>query len=434
MKVDVQKKENNFVQVNIEVEADVATQEYNKACRNIGMSLSIPGFRKGKAPKAIIEKHVGIDRIQRSALDSILPKVFAETISENKFDIITEPIIESFDFDLGNPLKIVAKLELRPEVKLKEYKGMQIEVPEFKLPQDSLEKEFKVLAERFSKFEPVTSRAASEKDVVVIDFAGSIEGNAIKGGAAKNYQLDLGNSTFIPGFAEQIVNHSIGEEFIIEVAFPEEYHDKDIAGKPAKFEIKLNEIKEKIVPEINDEIAQKVGPFQTVDELKADIQKYLEKTVNNENKNRAQKALLDKIVDDAKVEIPDSMVNREAKILMEEMQEKCKTQGLSWEQVIESQGHENMWNNLRSEAFIRVKNSLVLDAVAKAENITVENKDFEEQVKNLAQMYKTEEKAIYKQMSQNPSIASSLSQQIMAQKLSKFIEENNTVKFVEEKI
>jgi len=432
MKVNVERQENNIVQLNIEIEADMAAQEYNKACRKIGERVSIPGFRKGKAPRSKIENYVGIERIQKDALDKILPNVFADTISEHQFDIASEPIIESYNYILGEPLTIVAKLEIKPEVTLNNYKGMKVEVPAFKQSDDAIEKELKALSERFATLQTVVDRSANENDLVVIDFSGTVNGEPIKGGSAKNYQLDLAHSNFIKGFAEQLVGKNIGEESVIKVTFPEDYHDAALAGKEAEFQVKINEIKEKTIPEIDDELAKKVGPFQTLAELKADLQSYMEKTEKNENDIRAEKAVVTKVIDQAHVDVPDSMVNREAKVLMEEIQARVKSQGLSWEQFLDSQGHENIWNSLREEAGKRVKSSLVLGAVAKAENIQLNDEDFVTRVKELAAVYNTDEKTIFKQISQNPGFAQGISQQIMGQKIVKFLVENNDVKYIED--
>lgn len=431
MKVNVEKQENNIVQVNIEVEAEVASQEYNKACRKLSERVTVPGFRRGKAPRNVIEKYVGAEKIQREALDRLLPNVFADTISEHQLDLASEPVIETFNFVVGEPLTITAKLEVKPEVNLKNYKGQVIEVEKIKSDEDALEKELNSVRERFSTLETVVDRPVSENDTVVIDFAGTIDGEAIKGGSAKNYQLDIANSTFIKGFAEQIVGKNIGEEFTIDVTFPEDYHDSGIAGKPAKFEIKVNEIKEKKVPELNDELAQKVGPFKTIDELKLDVQSYIDKNIENENKYRAEKAVLDKVLDETEIEIPDSMINREAKLLLDDVQQKFKSQGISWKQVLETQGHEAMWNNLREEAQKRVKTSLVLGAVAKNENISISDEEVLEKVKEIAVMYNTEEKNLLAQMSRNQGLVQSLTHQIMGQKILKFLLDNNEVKYIE---
>lgn len=432
MKVNVQKQENNFVQLDIEIDAEVASQEYNKACRKINEKISIPGFRKGKAPRAMVEKFAGVNKIQQEALDRLLPNVLADTISEHQFDLASEPVIESYKFELGEPLTVVTKLELKPEVKLGNYKGITVEVPEFKNPDNVIETELNTLSERFATLEPVINRPVHENDIVIIDYSGTVDGEAIKGGTAKNHQLDIAHSNFIKGFAEQLVGKNLGEDFTINVTFPEEYHDASLSGKNAEFQIKINEIKEKIIPEINDELAQKVGPFKTLEELKADLTSYLEKVEKTENTNRAEKAVLAKIIDQVNIDIPDSMINKEAKILLEEVQARLKSQGMSWEQVLDSQGHEAIWNNLREEAAKRVKNSLVLSAIAKAESLQLNDEDFITRVKELATVYNTDEKTVFKQISQNPGLAQSLSQQIMGQKIVKFLLDNNEVKYIEE--
>lgn len=430
MKVNLEKQENNLFKLNIEIDAEVAAQEYNKACRKISESINIPGFRKGKAPRSMVEKHVGVGRIQQRVLDSLLPSVFADVISEHQFDLATEPIVENYNFELGKPVVITARLEIKPEVNLVNYKGQTVEVQEFKHSDDVIEKELKLLSEKFATLEPIIDRSAEADDIVIIDFNGKVNGEPIKGGAGKNQQLDLANSHFIKGFAEQIVGKNRGEEFTINVTFPEGYQDKSLAGKPAEFTIKINEIKKKIVPEINDELAQKVGPFKTLEDMKKDMAGYLEKSRENENKIRSEKAILEKIVESAQVEIPDSMVNREAKTLMEEIQTKFKSQGISWEQVLEQQGHENTWKSLREEAKKRVRTSLVLSAVAKVENIQLTEEDFSEKVKELARVYNSDEKVIYEQMAQNPALAQGLSQQIMSQKIVNYLMENNEVKYI----
>ncbi|HBG48845.1 MAG TPA: trigger factor [Cyanobacteria bacterium UBA9971] len=432
MKVNLEKQENNLFKLSIEIDADVAAQEYNKACRKTGENINIPGFRKGKAPRSMIEKHVGVGRIQQKVLDALLPNIFADLISEHQFDLATEPVVENYNFELGKPVTVTARLEIKPEVNLVNHKGQVIEVPEFKHSDDVIEKELKLLSEKFATLEPIVGRPAEVTDIVIIDFTGTVNGEPIKGGAGKNQQLDLSNSHFIKGFAEQTVGKSIGEEFTINVTFPEDYQDKVLSGKPAEFKIKINEIKKKITPEVNDELAQKVGPFQTLDDLKADMAKYLEKARENENKIRTEKAVLEKVVDSAKVDIPDSMVNREAKTLLEEIQARFKSQGISWDQVLEQQGHENTWNSLREEAAKRVRTSLVLSAVAKTENIQLTEEDFLEKVRELARTYNSDEKAIYEQMAQNPALAQGLSQQIMSQKIINYLLENNEVKYIED--
>ncbi len=432
MNANLEKLENNLFKLSVEIDAEVASQEYNKACKKMGENLSIPGFRKGKTPRPIVEKHLGSDRIKQKALDAILPGIFADIISEHQLDLVAEPVIESYDFELGKPVSLTAKIEVKPEVNLPAYKGQSIEVAEYKIPEDAIEKELDSIKNRFAGMEQVIDRSTESSDIVFIDFNGKINGESIKGGSGKNHQLDLADSHFIPGFAEQLAGRNIGDEFTIKVTFPEDYTEKAIAGKEAEFTVKINEIKKKTLPELNDEFAQKLGPFQTVEDLKNDLAKYIEQSRENENRVRSEKAIIDKIVEETKLDIPDTMINREAKYLMEEVENRFKSQGMSWEQVIEQQGHENIWSNLREEAAKRVKTSLVLGAIAKQENITLTDEDFAAKVKELAGVYNTEENKIYEQMTQNPSLAQSLSQQIMSQKIINYLLENNEVKYIED--
>ena len=433
MKINLEKQDKNIIQLNIEIDAEIASQEYNKACRKISERVVIPGFRKGKAPRAMVEKYIGTDKIQREAMDRLLPNVFADTISEHQLDLASEPYIESFNFELGKPLAVVAKLEIKPDVNLNEYKGISIDVPKFKQPDNAIDRELKYLSERFATLETVINRPTLNNDIVIIDYSGTINGEPIKGGSAKNHQLDLSNSNFIKGFAEQLVGKNLGEEFTINVTFPADYHDLNLASKNAEFQIKINEIKEKIVPEINDELAQRIGPMQTLEELKADLKDYLEKTEKTENKTRAEKVVMDKVINNAQVEIPDSMTNKEAKILLEEVQAKLKSQGISWEQVLDTQGHENIWKNLREEAAKRVKSSLVLGAIAKVENLQINDDDFIDKVREFATQYNTDEKSVFKHIAQNPGLAQALSQQIMGQKVVDFLINNNNINYVEDK-
>lgn len=432
MNANLEKLDNNIYKLNIEIDNETAAQEYNKACRKFGETLTIPGFRKGKAPRAIIEKHVGLEKIKESALDKLLPGILADVISEHQLDMVTEPVIESYDFEIGKPVSVTARIETKPEFDLPGYKGIKVEVPEFRFEENAVEKQIEALLNKLVKFEEVIDRPSEANDVVFIDFDGSIEGRPITGGSGKNHQLDLANSHFIPGFAEQLVDKKLGEEFTINVTFPQEYQEKAIAGKNAEFKIKINEIKKKVLPEPDDEFARRIGPFNTIEELREDLQKYLENSRENENTIRAEKAIIEKILGDAQLETPDTMINREAKYLMEEMQRNLKEQGIPWEKVVEEQGYEKTWNSLREEAAKRVKTSLVLGAIAKAENIRLTDEDFQQKVKELSSSYNTDEKVVYEQMAKNPSLAQGLSQQIMSQKIVNYLLENNEVKYIED--
>lgn len=430
MKTTVEKLENNMVKVDIEIDAETAEKEYNKACKRLAQRVNIPGFRKGKAPKAILEKNIGAEAIKHDVMDSLLPSAFAQAIKENDLNIITEPAVESYDFEIGKPVKIVAKMELKPEVKFEQYKDLEVEVEEFKTAEDAMEKEIEELTEKFTTLQTVSDRESTDKDVVMMDFEGSVDGNLIDGGSAKNYMLDLEHSNFIPGFAEQLVGHKTGEEFTIDVTFPENYHDEKLNGKPAQFKIKINEIKEKIKPELNDELAKKVGNFKSVDELKADIQKYLDNTAKVENDKRSANKLFETIMEKMSVEVQPSMVEREKQALLIDFKQKVAQSGVNWDDVMKNDGSEKIDEELKTEALNRIKNSLMMSEIAKLENIQVTPQDLEQKIGELAMMYQTDKGTIFKEIARNTAMIQSLSQQALTQKVTKFLLENNKIKFV----
>ena len=428
METKIERLEENQVKLDITIPAKEAVQYYNDAAKRMAQYVNIPGFRKGKAPRNIIEQSVGEERIKHEALESALPRIFSETIRENSFDVVTQPYVESYDYKVGEDLKIVAKIELKPEVTLGEYKGITVEVDEFKTPEDAFQKSLDNLLSQSATTIVVTDRKTEAKDIVVFDFEGFANGEKIEHGDAKNYTLDLANSSFIPGFAEQLVGHELGEEFEINVTFPEEYHEKKLAGQPAIFKCKINEIKSKVLPELTDEFAQKIGPFNSVDELKADIQKYLDNQKADIDRTNSEKAIFEKIVGDAKVEIQQSMINREADQLVEEYKQKLQMQGFTWEQAVEAQGYDEIMNSLKEDAAIRVKNSLVIDKIAKVENITVSQADFTDKLNELSSMYQMDTATMVKQLSQTPGVFNALSQQALNEKVTQFLVDNNTAK------
>lgn len=364
MKINLEKEPNNVVKLDIEIPAKDAVTEYNKAVKKISEYVNIPGFRKGKAPRNMVEQQVGVERIKQEALEELLPNAFRDAIIQNKLDVISQPTVESYDFEIGNDLKIVAKVELRPEVKLGDYKNLTIEAEEYATPDEAFEKALNSLLQRNASFNLVVDRPTKETDVVVIDFDGSANGEKIQGGAAENYPLDLANSNFIPGFAEQLIGKKLGEEFDIKVEFPKDYHEKKIAGQPAIFKIKIKEIKEKTLPELNDEFAQKVGPFKTVDDLKADIQEFLDSTKQKEDQRISDNAIFEKVLSGVKVDIQQSMIERETASLLDEYKQRLASQGYSFEDAIKNQNQDELMAELRKEALVRIKNSLVIDKIA----------------------------------------------------------------------
>ena len=432
MKTTIEKLENNIVKLDIEIDADTAEKEYNKACKRLAQRVNIPGFRKGKAPRAILEKNIGAETIKHDVLEYLLPNAFSSAIKDNGLNVITEPAVESYNFEIGKPVTIVAKVELKPEVKFEQYKDLEIKVEEFKTPENAMEKEIDELLEKFTTLKTVEDRETTDKDVVMMDFEGSVDGELIKGGAAKNYMLDLEHSNFIPGFAEQLVGHKKDEEFTIDVTFPENYHDEKLNGKPAQFKIKINEIKEKVKPELNDELAKKVGNFKTVDELKADIQKYLDNTAKIENDKRSAEKVFETILSKMTVDVQPTMIEREKQALVADFKQKVAQSGVDWEEVLKKDGPEKIDEELKAEALNRIKNSLMLSEIARLENIQVTPQDLEQKIAELATMYQTDKGTIFKEISKNVALIQSLTQQALTQKVTRFLLDNNKIEFVAE--
>ena len=431
MKVTLEKEQANLVKLDITIPAKDAVDAYNQAVRTISQYVNIDGFRKGKAPRAVVERHVGVERIKQEAMERLMPKAISEAISENKLDVIAQPYITSYEFNVGEDVKVVAKAELRPEVTLGQYKDLTVKVEDAVVPEDALDKSIEALLRQHSTLELVVDRPANETDTVVIDFDGYIKKKKIQGGEGKKYPLDLGHSNFIPGFAEQIVGHKLDEEFDINVKFPEDYHDEKLKGQDAVFKIKIHEIKERKMPELNDEFAQKTGKFNTVDELKADIQKYLDSQRERTNKINSENELFKQVVDAAKVDIPQTMIDREAASLTEDYKHRLAAQGIKWESLVKSQGEDELLKNINEDAAVRIKNSLVIDKIAKEENIKLDPSDIEKKFSELGSAYGMSAPDIIKQFGRNPDFIASISQQALNDKIRDFLAENNKIEFVE---
>lgn len=427
MKVTLENEKENVVKLDITIPAKDATEAYNKAVQRISQYVNIDGFRKGKAPRAVVERHVGTERIKQEAIESLMPKAINQAVVDNNLDIIAQPYVTNYNFNIGEDLTVTAKAELRPEVTLGQYKDLTLEIKDTPIEADAMQKSIDNLLNQHSTQETVIDRPTKETDIAVIDFDGYANGEKIQGGEAKNYPLDLAHSNFIPGFAEQLVGKNLNDEFEIKVTFPENYHDEKLKGQPATFKIKINEIKEKKLPELNDEFAQKVGPFKTVDELKADIQKYLESQRERTNKQNSENEVFKTVIDSAKVEIPQSMVDREANSLREEYKQRLAAQGINWDALVKSQGEDQLLKNLNEDALVRIKNSLVIDKIAKEENIKLEQKDIETKFAQLGAAYGLKPQDLIKQIGQNPEVLASISQQAMNDKVRDFLMENNKV-------
>jgi len=412
----------NIAKIEMTIPAKDAKQAYETSLKKISGNMTIPGFRKGKAPRQIVEKQVSVERIQTEAIESLFPKHFSKLIDESELDLATQPYIESYDFEEGKDLKLVVKAEVKPEVTLGEYKGLQVEYEEYKPEKDALEKEIEKVRERFASLVSVTDRATKSNDIITFDFEGYANGEAIEQGSAKGYTMDLANSNFIPGFAEGLAGHEIGEDFTIDVTFPENYHEEKLKAAPAQFKIKIHEIKEKTLPALDDSLAKLAGKFETLDALKEDIKTFLEKSTEAENEARKTNAAFLKAVDNVKVEIQKTMLDREIEAIKHDSQQRAMQQGIDWNKMVENEGGMAAVNEkLAFEAAERIKNTLVIEKIAKVENIEISQQDIIEQINEIAQAYGAQGAQVLEQIRNNPSSFSVITQQVATKKVRKLI-------------
>ena len=432
METKLTKLKDNVVSISMTIPAAEATSAYNTAASKISQYINVDGFRKGKASRAVVERHVGVDRIRQEALEILLPKYLGQAVYDNKLDIITQPAITDYKFETGKDVEITFEVETRPEVSLGSYKGIDVKVEVPAADNNAFDKALEGFLAQHASMELVLDRPSNETDTVVFDFEGTCNGEPIQGGAAKGYALDLAHSNFIPGFAEQLVGHNIKDEFDIQVTFPEEYHDEKLKGQPATFAIKINEIKQRILPELTDEFVKKSSRFSTVDELKADIKDYVDNQRENIKKVNAENAVFKSIVESASVEIPQGMINREVESLKADYQQRLSYQGINWEDFVKSQGDE-FEQTLAEDAMTRIKNSLIIDKISKEADIKVEQADFQTKIAQMAGAYGVGPQDLLKQFGQNPDFLSSLSQQIVNDKVRDYLLANNNIEYVEVK-
>ena len=413
----------NIATIDMTIASDVAKKAYDNTFRAYSANINIAGFRKGKAPNAVVEKYVGADRIKMEVIDRLFPSEFQKVVADNKLSIAFNPAIESYEFELGKDLTIKATVELKPEIKLGTYKDVEVEYSEFKHPENALEHELEMTQKRFSTLN-VVDRVATDKDTVVFGVEGFVGEEKIEHGEGKNYTLDLANSNFIPGFAEGLVGHGKDEEFTINVTFPSEYHEEKLRGAEAQFKIKMNEVKERVMPELNDELAKKAGK-DTLEALKEDIQKYLDNMAKSQNDRAKSDAIFNKVADSTEIKIQDSMLNREYEAIVEEAKMGAAQQGANYDELVKAEGAEVVEARFKDEAAKRIKNSLIVEKIAQVADLKIEQKDIMEHINQLAMMYGMAPTQLFEEMRKNPNSFAAISQQITANKVNEYLLENN---------
>ncbi|HIQ97960.1 MAG TPA: trigger factor [Candidatus Limivivens merdigallinarum] len=392
MSLQVEKLEKNMAKLTIEASAEDFENAVQKAYLKMKGRINIPGFRKGKAPRKMIEKMYGQGIFFEDAANALIPEQYEKAIEDCDLEIVSQPEIDVVQIESGKPFIFTATVAVKPEVTLGEYKGVEVPKSEVEVTDEEIQAEIDKEREKNSRMIDIDDRAVENGDIIKLDFDGSVDGVPFEGGKAENYELTIGSGSFIPGFEDQLIGAKIGEELDVNVTFPEEYHAKDLAGKAAVFKCKVNEIKVKELPEADDEFASEVSEFETMDEYKADIKKNLLERKERTAKSQKENAVVEKIVENATMEIPDAMVDTQIRNQMEDFARRMKSQGLTMEQYFQFTGMDvdKMREQMRPEALKRIQNSLVLEAVAKAENIEISDERVDEEITKLADVYKME--------------------------------------------
>ena len=390
MSVSVEKLENSMARLTIEVSAEDFTKAIEKAYQKEKNRISIPGFRKGKAPRKIVEKMYGAGIFYEEAANTCINESYENAAKESGEDIVSNPSIDVTQIEEGKSFIYTAEVALKPPVSLGKYKGVSItkQAP-VEVTDEEVENELKRQQDANGKIQDVTDRPVADGDMIKLDFAGTVDGEAFDGGTATDYDLTVGSHSFIPGFEEQLVGMNVGEEKDVEVTFPEDYHEKKLAGKPAVFHCKVNSVKTKVLPELNDAFADEVSEFSTLDEYKADIRKNLEVRKEEEHKNAKQNEAVAAAVEDAKIDIPEAMLRTQQENIANEFAQNMQYQGMRLETYLQYTGQtkEQFLEQLKPQAEQRIRNSLVLEAVAEAENIEVTDEDLKDEYQKMADQY-----------------------------------------------
>ena len=386
----------NEVKLNFEIEAEKFEDAMKKVYTKNAKYFNIPGFRKGKAPMAIVEKYYGTEIFYEDAFNELVPEIYDEAIKSNNIEAVSRPDIDIKQMEKGKNLIFTAKVQTKPEVKLGKYKGIEIKKIEYNVSDKDIDQELNLMAEKNARLVTIEDRPVQKDDIAVIDFEGFLDGKPFEGGKAENHELTIGSNTFIPGFEDQVIGMKVDEEKDLNLKFPDEYFSKDLAGKDVVFKVKVNEIKKKELPKIDDEFAKDVSEFDTLEELKNSIKEKLE----NQNKEREriekEDATIEAVSEKAEVDIPSGMIETEVDNMMKDIEQRLMYQGLTLKQYTELTGKKetDIRKDFEEQANKNVKYRLVLEAVVKAENIDVDDKELEDRLKEMAKNYGQKEEEL----------------------------------------
>lgn len=392
MKAELVKKEGNKVTLKITVDNNKFEEAVNKAYNKTKGKYNIPGFRKGKAPKVVIETQYGKGVFYNDAIDMLFPEVYPEAIKELNIDPIDRPDLDIEEISKDNGLVMVVNVEVKPEFELGAYKGIEISKVDNTVSEEDVEARLNEMVNRNARLTSVEDKALENGDTAVIDFEGFENGVAFEGGKGENYNLVIGSNTFIPGFEDQLVGKKAGEEVEVNVTFPETYHAENLAGKPVVFNVKVNDVKVKEVPALDDEFAKDTTEFETLAELRADVKAKLEEQTKNAADAEMRNALVEKVSANTEVEVPEAMVQHQIDNMLMELNYQLQYQGLNLEQLLQMTGRglDELREERRADAERLVKSSLVLEAIAEKENVEANDADVDDELEKMAAMYNME--------------------------------------------
>ncbi len=424
MSVQVEKLENSMAKLTIEVSAEELEKALEKAFQKNKNKINVPGFRKGKVPRQMIEKMYGPAIFYEDAANDLIPTAYENALDECEEDIVSSPEIDVTQIEKGKPFIFTALVALKPEVKLGKYKGVKVDKIDTEVTDEEVDAEINKQRENNARNIEVKDRAVKDGDMTVIDFEGFVDGVAFDGGKGENYPLTIGSGAFIPGFEDQLVGAEIGKEVEVNVTFPEDYQAEELKGKAAVFKCTVKEIKEKELPELDDEFASEVSEFETLAEYKEDVKVKLTEKKTKDAKDAKEAAVIEAIVKDSDMEIPEAMLATQQRQMVDEFAQRIQMQGLSIDQYFQFTGttYDKMIEQVKPQAEKRIKSRLVLEAVAKAENIEATEEDYEEELKNMAEVYQMEVEQV-KEMLPAKSV-SQIKQDIAVRKAAEFAVEN----------
>lgn len=392
MSVQVENLEKNMAKLTIEVSAEELEKALQGAYLKQKNNISIPGFRKGKVPRAMVEKMYGAGIFYEDAANALIPEAYSNAVAESKLDVVSQPEVNVVQIEKGKPFIFTAEVAVKPEVTLGEYKGLEVPKADLTVTDEEIEAELKKEQEKNGRTIDVEDRPAQMGDTVTIDFEGSVDGVPFEGGAGKDYPLTLGSNTFIPGFEEQLAGVKLEEEVDVNVTFPEDYNAEELKGKAAVFKCTIHKIETKELPELDDDFAKDVSEFDTLDEYKADVKANLEKKKETDAKRAKEDAAVEKAAANASMEIPDAMVKSQAAQMVDNFVRRLQAQGMSMEQYMQYTGQtlEQMQDQMKPQATKQIQTRLVLEKVAEVENIEASEEKIDGEIQEMAKMYNME--------------------------------------------